>query len=734
MQSGQVNAAPLLASYLGSENEKIGQTIAQGDFSGELQKLMPVPAKGAGSSARNNWAKPETAAAANWGSKASAGETPAGAETKSSTVPSTQEPKGATDSRTKISEIKSKAKKELNLMVSNPAIAQTVLGDLQYPAQTKKAFEGMQNKDGQISIKDLRSLLDTQASTGSQARGQVPAEHARALVESIIDRGSGTNPKESAYAGTLQSSVQLKTEGSYSPSEFRGLLDKVLQQANTSQGQSGDPGSQPGLATTAEGLKRGQAETLVGTVLPSFISADHENDSPRQILAGNPSGQTSEAQSAMVRDVRENSVETVSDYLKSEEQLNAAKVASGGEDSEGAALVTEAGIKGGGPGGASTIASSALPSAQQETSGIPVEALDPVLKYFDASIVSESPQQTEVNTAPTPAPGAPSEASAAQAQNMASPVKGAEKQAEGPRGTLSSWRLAQDIAEQAEAALMKTAASEPASSDSSFDGNPQQTAVPSPEIQANAEASVTTIDSEQIPADPSVLGTGSDSGLSVDASAMAAMAMDGSKVAESYTALSGLDTAILSKQIEKQLGSTNFATENAVFQTSASSFQGSGVNLPRMENSAQSGLTYLDAYQSAELAQDSREQVTGGVAKHLVLEMEPDELGKISIKVGAKKGEISVEALTQSEPARQALMRHSPELRQGLQDQGLVLEKFMVDVDREKSGGGNYPGGNSPKEKTPPVSKTGKTAGIQAAAEPAYIGKTDGQSRISIFA
>jgi hypothetical protein len=63
-----------------------------------------------------------------------------------------------------------------------------------------------------------------------------------------------------------------------------------------------------------------------------------------------------------------------------------------------------------------------------------------------------------------------------------------------------------------------------------------------------------------------------------------------------------------------------------------------------------------------------------------------------------------------------------------------VLEKFMVDVDREKSGGGNYPGENSPKEKTPPVSKTEKTAGIQAAAEPAYIGKTDGQSRISIFA
>src|SRR5208337_4257225 len=106
MQSGQVNVAPLLASFLGSENEKIGQAIAQGDFSGELQKLMPLPAKGAGSSARNASAKPEKAEAANWGSRASTSETPA-AETNSSTVSPTGERKGATDSRTKIAAIKS---------------------------------------------------------------------------------------------------------------------------------------------------------------------------------------------------------------------------------------------------------------------------------------------------------------------------------------------------------------------------------------------------------------------------------------------------------------------------------------------------------------------------------------------------------------------------------------------------------------------------------------------------
>jgi hypothetical protein len=400
-----------------------------------------------------------------------------------------------------------------------------------------------------------------------------------------------------------------------------------------------------------------------------------------------------------------------------EKQLGSTDFASESPDNEGAALVTESGIKGGGT-GSSAFPASALPAARQEAASIPVEALDPVLKHFDARIVSGGPQQPEANTAPTPAPS----------------VKGAEKQDDGPRGTLSSLRLAQYIAEQTEAAAIKTAAPESPPSDRSFDGNPNRAAVPSPEIQAKAEAAVAKIDPKQIPADPSVLGEGSDSGPSVDESASAARAMDGPKVAESHPALSGPDTAMLSKQIEKQLGSTDLASESAAFQNSASSFQGSGINLSRMENSARNGFASLDPYRSAELAQNAREQLTGGVANHLVLEMEPDELGKISIKVGAKKDEISVVALTQSEPARQALMRHSPGLRQDLQDQGLVLEKFMVDVNREKSSGENYPEANNPQGKTPPVSKTAKTAGIQAAAEPAYIRGTDGQSRISIFA
>ncbi|MFZ0928443.1 MAG: flagellar hook-length control protein FliK [Syntrophobacteraceae bacterium] len=1019
MQSGQVNASQLLASFLGSENEKIAQAIAPQDFAGELKKLMPATANGGEPSARDAAAKPEKVEAADPRLKSFAGQIPAAVEAKSPTSPSIREQRGATDSRTKINAIKSKAQKEKSLFVTNPAIAATVLADLQYPAETRKACEGMQNKQGLISVKDLKSVLDTQPAIGSEVRAQVPAEHAHALVESIIAKGGGTNQKEFASGGPLLSSVQIKSEGSYTPDEFRGLLEKVLQQADTTQSQIAKPGLQHGsvetakMAETAEGPKIGQTESLVETVLPSFISADHENGATRKIFAGNSNNQTFEAQSTKVRDVSENSIETVSDNLKSDQQLSAAKVISGGEDHEGVTLVTEAGIKGSAT-GSSTFSESALPSFRQETVSIPVKDLDPILKYFDARIVSAGSQQPEVNAVPTQAPGAPHEALAAQAQNLAPQVKASEKQADGPRGRLGSWRLQQDIAEQTEAARIKTVAGEFPSGERSFDSNPNRAAVLSQEIHTKAQAATTgdekiqahpgetsrsveidekaasanqilgnsgekavpaseplagklsdsieglehradsstavqsedpvtgneaqalatkpdseeipvefreaprgvendgkaalanqilgnsgekavpaseplagklsdsieglehraasstaaqsedpvtgneaqvlatKPDSEEIPAelretlrnvendgkaalanqilgnsgekavpaseplagklsdllkakaeaivgntdpdkiqamlretpqgvendgkaasvvvrenpaeagrtmvslpespawssrfgftvedfnpraDLSVFREGSDAGPSVHESSSAPTEMAGLTVGESNTALSGVDAAMLSKQIEKQFESRDGASESAVFQNSASRFQGvNEINLPQMDNSAQNGFAYQDPYRSAELAQNMREQLTGGATRQLVLEMEPDELGKISIKVEAKKDEISVVAVTQSEPARQVLMKHSPELRQDLQDQGLMLEKFMVDVNREKSGGGNYPEQNNPKGKTPPVPQTAKTGSIAAATGPAYIRKTDGQSRISIFA
>ncbi|MGA2401105.1 MAG: hypothetical protein ABSG91_05280 [Syntrophobacteraceae bacterium] len=498
MQSIQVTASQLLASFLGSENEKIGHGIIKGDFSGELKKFIAAPANDArvpGDPWRLSAAKPESANAPDPGLKASSDGTQGAPETKTSQSSTVGELKNAADSRTKIDAIKSKAKKEASLFVTNPAIADTILADLQYPAETRKACKGVQNKEGSVSIKDLKSLLDTQPTIGPANLAQVPAEHVRTLVESIIAREGGTKQERLASAGTLQSSVRIKTEGFYTPGQFRGLIEKVLQQADTAQKQLTGSGSLSGSAETAKtaaGMKTGQTVSLVASVLPSFISVDSENASTKQTFVPAVKSTPSEVQSVSAQDVCEHSIEAVSDNLKSDERLIAGKISMKARDRERAALGMEAGTKGvSGRAGSSPDPAAASPSVRHEAVRMPVEGLDPILENFDATIVSAGLQHPEVEADVTPAPGGPHEGSVAQAQNLAPPVKGVEKQADRARLTLSSSRLPQDVAGQSEAARIKTVAAEYPSSEWSFDSDQNRTAGSSQEIQVKAPVPTT---------------------------------------------------------------------------------------------------------------------------------------------------------------------------------------------------------------------------------------------------
>ncbi len=864
-----MNASQLLASFLGSENEKIGHAIAQSDFAGELNKLIPAPANSALISSDAGLltvVKHGNASTQDPKLQASSAATHAAPATKPSRPSATCGRKSPVGPGTKINSINAKIKNEANLFITNPAIADAILADLQYPAETRKACNGIQNQEGSISMKDLKSLLDTKPASGPTDRAQVPAEHARALVESISTKEQGTGRQGFASGGTLQSSIQIKSEGSYSAGEFRELLEKVLQAAETAREQSIGSGSLSGSAEpakTVEGLQTGQIENLMATVPPSFISdgfakndfgkENFENGSSKKIFASEVNNPTPEAQSANVRDVREHSVDSVSDNLKPDERLTAAGFSTENRDREVAALGMEAGIKGGsGQAGSTTGSAAASLPVRQETAQMPIEGLDRILNNLNATVVSSGTQQPEAKSDAAPTPGGPHDGSVAQAQNMAPLVKGVEQQADRPRGELSSLRLPHDAAGEPEATVIKKVAAEHSSSERSFDSDPSLPNA-SQETQARAPASTTIQEKDPVglrqslqgvnldgkteksvpaaalsdsiegfdlrpdfstvvkPADSvpkdedraiagradpeeitarqetsqgveiagkaastvasrdqadaggkiagqqeltagpwrfgfpmedfhsqasgSVFGEGANPSPSLQERSSATSGMDGLKVAETQTAISGQNTTILSKQIEKQLGSNDSSPESAVFQSPVSSFQTvSEINPAPMNNSATIGFTHYDPYLSAELAQNMSEHLTGVGARQLVLEMEPDELGKISIKVGAKKDEISVVALTQNEQARQTLMSHAPALCRDLKDQGLVLDKFMVDVNGEKSGAGNYPEGNKARGKTTPSSKTARTGSIQTVDRGVYVRKTDGRSQISIFA
>ncbi len=961
--------------------------MSRSDFAGELKKYIPVPANGAGELSQKAAAKPAVLNTPGSGLKASSAGPGAGTKNSGPSVKPAQ--KRAPDSKPATNGRKSKATTAESAVATNAAVASKVLADLQYPAETRQACQGLENKEGSLSVKDLKSLLDTQSQVGSANSGAVPAEHAKELVNSIVVKGSAINHPGSSSSGTPQACLQVKPEGSYTHDEFVGLIQKILQNAEPTQVKTAGSASSPDSTQTVKTsgtLKASQTQRLTSSILPSFISdgsdsiskgsdsiskgsdsssKDSENDKANKASRPQVKNPVPDAKSINTSGTSEEVLGAVSNGLNSDPAQIDSKT--GGSSNAGEGLApggttgSESGNSASTPG--PTFATS---SAGRTAAEMPIGDLDSILKNFGARIMSADPQQSEATTVIAPAPGGPVEGSAALAQNMATHVKGAEKEAESSRGTLSSPGLPQHSTDQSGMGRIKAAVSDYLSSQGSFYSNPdgfadpakkndagtpaakfdpQETAGKQATIDSGARKTVSgqpdeisgktgaetlqaetlygkpadsagvlepeaalssagadneagmqetiysaerktvsdqpdgisgktgpktlqaetlsgkpadsaevlkpeaalssagadneagtqkTIDSAERktvsdqpdeisgktgaetlqaetlsgkPADsagrlehradlshtagtesdenaaaprddlingrdkatpvvvsegPAMAGiisadkaelpsevlrvgspvenfeTASDetiygaaSALGLHESTSATSGINPVDTANSRVALSGEATSI--KDIAKELGDKDSIPENAVYQSSASSSPGSGTNQPQMENSAQSAPPF-DPSRMAEYVQDMREQFTGSSNRHLILEMEPAALGKISLKVESKKDEISVVALTDSETARQTLMKHSPELRQGLQDQGLVLDKFMVDVNSEKSGGGNYPEDNTPKRKTQPVLKTAKVGDIQASAGPAYIRQTDSKMQVNIFA
>jgi flagellar hook-length control protein FliK len=811
MHSEQISASQLLSAFMGSESDKISQGVGRSDFAGELKKLIKEPAGKRGELSKNASSNSENLNVFDAGSKASGEQAAGEAKTRGQSA-SRAAQKAVIDASAKAKELKSKAKAAESVFVSNTAVANTILADLQYPAETRQACKALQNKEGEISVKELKSLLDAQPSVSSAIPAVVPAEHVQDLVNSIIAKGSGAE-KQGSLSGTLRASVKVKAKGTYTRSEVLGLLDKVLQHVESEQAKpvestaSSASSAPSGLSQTAArvsgSVKAGQTRGLTASALPSFVSEDTKHSLESKTLAMEVKNPESEAKTINVAGAGGEADEAVANNLETLKTPN------------GAAYSREASTQAKAAGNESSAekapdSAAALSSAGKKTDEVPTASLDSVLKSFGAKIISSEPQQAEDKIIEAPVIGGSAGASVAQAQNIASHVKGAEKEADRSLGAQSASRQTQNSAENSETVQLKATPSEQASSDRSFDGDKKDAFEQVPKTDArtvaekfdsntiavDAEATGNTdrqaaavkpaqtgsfsddsvetlahgadspaavlkkaaedsagadaktgetagstseelrmglgIEDSQTASNPSVYGLGEKTGLSLNDSLSATSRADSIETAESRIALTGADAVSLAKQIVKQSRNSDSTLEGTVFQNSAFVAQNSNLNVARAENSAQNGSAY-DPYGSAEYVQNIREQFQSASGRQLVLEMEPAELGKVSIKVEAKKDEISVMALTDNESARQALVKNSPELRQNLQDQGLVLDKFTVDVNQDKAGGGNYPADDNPGGRNQ-VSRTVKSAGTPGLSGSSYIRQIDVRSQISIFA
>lgn len=68
---------------------------------------------------------------------------------------------------------------------------------------------------------------------------------------------------------------------------------------------------------------------------------------------------------------------------------------------------------------------------------------------------------------------------------------------------------------------------------------------------------------------------------------------------------------------------------------------------------------------------------------HLTIELEPENLGKLVLRIESDRHQVSAWVSTQSEDARSVLLQGASALRRHLEEQGLTLGQFSVDVGRQ---------------------------------------------------
>jgi hypothetical protein len=511
MKSGLVSPSQLLASFLGKEQEKIGHGIAQSDFAGELKKfLSPTKQESALSptgtvdsqttvtQTATDSAQPATETAA----------TPADCQTLAASSTGKKKASSLPDGKAQIKNQKTKAKNGEDLLVTDAVTTETILSNLQCPAEIIKACKSIQNKDGMISLKDLKALLDSQVgTTGASSSAQISAEQVRSLLGSITMQGgsAGGNTLQSG-SGKLPASIKVKQNGSYTLAEFSGLLDQVMQQGIQTPGPKTIQSLQANTASTSSSAeitgqaemspKAGQTESLTSSALPSFVSEslDGQMGNGAKSASDGSSGQEKEvpAQQPTDGDVQEKLKKVQSAEADTDRHgpaLDIRPKQSAGYNDLGSSLNEEKT----GPQGNSlpTVASppGEAASGGQNAAGanMSIEDLTSVAESFNAKVVSGSPEVILPDGGSTETLIKLQQNSAVPPQNFSVIAKEAEKQADAKSSSETAQMIAaspkSDQAENRTAPVLPSSLSEsPDDRSGAQKGTPDRFMKPAAEI------------------------------------------------------------------------------------------------------------------------------------------------------------------------------------------------------------------------------------------------------------
>jgi len=79
------------------------------------------------------------------------------------------------------------------------------------------------------------------------------------------------------------------------------------------------------------------------------------------------------------------------------------------------------------------------------------------------------------------------------------------------------------------------------------------------------------------------------------------------------------------------------------------------------------------------------QSIHGQDRNHLTLELEPKELGRLSVRIETQQNQVTAFIVADSERARALLVQNSSLLQNSLQEQGLMLDQISVDIRQQSS-------------------------------------------------
>ncbi len=789
MQSSQVSASLLLSSYLGKEHEKIGKEISHSDFAGELQKFLPASGKETASGNAQRQVKPSRAARTNAGaapaektqespkpadtaskqtdtaertaanqSEAAPKDAPAPqgdatdptsqnapqspANAQAPEAPAAPEKSGTqkTDARTHIAQLKTRAKNARQLYIPDPMVAETILTKLHYPAETIKACKALQT-NGQISLKDFKALLDgatPSVSAGNQE--QIPASQVNAILVSLISKSSNSGQATVKFADGLPAGLNIKTSGSYTADQVRELVDKILQQPVENPAQTGltDASSDNVQITgqTAISPKSGQTQSMTTFSLPSFLSDDSDplNNKPDAGDGKQDAFGVKEKTADAAKKVDNSVADRLKDMVEADKQT------------------------------LSTPDEKELTSVSEPPK--PEQGQDYAAPTVLADMAAQATAQPEVISFAQAAPSSATQAAVLKAPTSGAPPANTEVPAPSVSTTAAQAPVsaADAAAHQAQVSDVNAAAPQAPTANKPVASKPAATVSASASSSGTTQANKTKAESAaEVFTSSSSAGTTETaastvtqnqlSGLDAPAEKLASMieelnartvstsvehAEAGTKTAQNSLSEGSVlhNMTVLAKETEKQSTERLDASQFPGLHNEVSPFQESRIAMPNIQTSlGQNQTQQYDPNRMVELVQNYQEQARSGSGQ-LVLEMDQQEFGKMSIKVQTKKDEVSAVVMTENEPARQALLKNTPELRADFQDQGMVLGKFMVDVDGRKAGEGRNPEWGKQEGKTTGSGSAPKVRNVseKPRTAPVYPQTNNGQHSLSIFA